>query len=203
MKLLNRSFSIFEDTLKTMKDFQILQSKLKRNKISCSIEGQRIIIGKAKVDMVTFIGLVILPLVVTSILVYLLSRNNEIVNANVMKIIIGIIFLVGTSLFYLKRMVLKHKSNKGLKTLYNNRVTIETKNSTISLGSDNIKNIIVQVEEFKEDFYLGRLVILSKDSNEYILFEFEDEGESSLINDLEWLGNYFIKYLKLDNLSLW
>ncbi|MFY0629746.1 MAG: hypothetical protein JXR05_05150 [Flavobacteriaceae bacterium] len=185
-----------------MKDYQILQSKLKRNKISCKIEGQRVIIGKAKIDTATFLGLVILPFIVTAILVYLVSRNNELVRLNFGKIIFGIIFLVGTSLFYLKRMVLKHKSNKGFKILYNNRLTIETKNNTVNLGADTIENITVQIEELKDDFYLGRLIILSKDSNEYTLFEFEDETQSLLINDLEWLSNYFVHYLKLDNLSL-
>jgi hypothetical protein len=175
-----------------MDNFQLLQSKLKRHKISCIKEGQRIIIGKSKIDMTTLLGLVILPIVFSLGLVYMFfAIDSELVIQNTFKILIAIVSLMITALFYLKRIVIKYKSNRSIKVLFNNQLKI----NDLSFSSHNINHIYFKVREEKDELQ-GQLYILDKNDIQYLILEI-DGNDEPIANDLTWILNYIETYLNL------
>lgn len=93
----------------------VLESKLKRHKISYSNENKKIIIGKPKTDYQTLIRLVALPIDSgIGICLLMILNNAEFIETNRGKIIAGIIFLFGTGFFNLSRISTKKQSNNTL-----------------------------------------------------------------------------------------
>jgi hypothetical protein len=173
-------------------NFYILKSKLKRSRISCRIEGQRIIIGKSKFDSGIVFGLILLPIVGVLLLIYLLTMDSGF-QLPYYKIIIGIFVLASTSFFYLKRVHSKSKSNRDIKILYQNTLRIkETK-----FHRDNIDDIYFIVEEVAENEFQAKLHIHDTSGNDHLILEFYDEDERYVQNDVNWFLNFFSDYLDI------
>ncbi len=169
-------------------NIKILQSKLKRNNISCVIEGQRVFIGNAKVNPITLL-LIILSLLVTATIVYLTLLTNYIK----LKFIFFAIVSLGTALFYIKRIVIKYRSNDKEKILYNNRLQIDN----LYFDSENIHGMHYKIDELKEDEeYQGTLYLRDSSERIFLIFQIEEESGSLIEKEMNWFLDFFADYLK-------
>jgi hypothetical protein len=167
----------------------LLKTKLNRLKISVEIQGNKIIIGKPRLDPVLFWGLIIAPIAAAILILYLLISSDYFST----KYIIFIIFLCGTSLFNFGRMGIKWGNNNSIKTLHNSSIKIgESK----KFDNKNILDFICEVKEIKDDLYQGKLLLEDSDNNLHVLFGFDDVSEQFVMNDLKWFADFFNEYVK-------
>lgn len=81
-------------------NISILESKLKRHKISYSNEYGKIIIGKPQTDYTDLIGLIAFPIIAAIVIcVFLILNDFENFSTSRGKILVGIILLFGIGLF--------------------------------------------------------------------------------------------------------
>ena len=174
----------------------LLQSKLKRLKISCKKEGNKIIIGKPKIDKTILFGLVIFPLF-TATLGLILMINTGYLYGKAVILIIGLFIF---AVFNFGRIGKKLGQNNSLKILENKCLKIILKKEIKRYDNANIKDIIYEIKENKlsnEIIYMGSVLLKDSKDNFHQILGFDDEDEKLLKNDLEWITNYFLDYLKL------
>ena len=172
----------------------ILESKLKRYKISYSNENGKIVIGKPKTDYGTLIGLVILPVVLAlGICLFMFINNVEFRG----KIIAGIIFLFGTGFFSYSRIKAKKQSNENLKTLDHKVIKIKNDFGEYTFDSKNIKDFEYFAEQIDEETYEGNLYLIDKEERKHQILGFDDENEKYVLNDLRWFSEYLINHVEL------
>ncbi|WP_405567106.1 hypothetical protein [Polaribacter sp. Asnod6-C07] len=171
--------------------------KLKRLKIKHFEQNGRIVIGKPKLDLVNFFGLIIFPLVTGITLLILFGGNIIEFEIGRGKIIATLIFLFGTAIFNFTRMGSKWGNNSSTKTLVNNSIKIKDENLEITFNSENVKELKPEITEIKEDFYEGTLNLIDLNDQKHIILGFDDENEQYLLNDLNWFVDFFSKYLKI------
>ena len=180
-----------------MEKNNILQLKLKRLKIKHFEQNGRIVIGKPKLDLVNFLGLIIFPLVAGITLLILFGGNIIEFEIGRGKVIAALIFLFGTAFFNFTRMSSKWGNNSSTKTLVNNSIKIKDENLEITFNSENVKELIPEIKEIREDLYEGTLNLIDLNNQKHIILGFDDENEQYLLNDLNWFVDYFSKYLKI------
>jgi hypothetical protein len=172
----------------------ILESKLKRHKVSYSNENGKIIIGKAKTDYGTLIGLVILPIVAAlGICLFMIINNAEFRG----KIIAGIIFLFGTGYFNYSRIRAKKQSNDNLKTLDYKTIKVKNDFGEYIFDSKSIKDFEYSVEQIDDETYEGNLYLIDKEERKHQIIGFDDENEKYVLNDLKWFSEYLINHVEL------
>ncbi|WP_417871721.1 hypothetical protein [Winogradskyella sp.] len=177
-----------------MNNTSILESKLKRHKISYSNENGKIIIGKSKTDFTTLIGLVILPvLAALGICLFILINNIELRG----KIIAGIILLFSTGFFSYSRLSAKKQSNDNLKTLEHKVIKIKNDFGEYIFDSKSIKDFEYSAEQIDEDSYEGTLFLIDNDERKHQILGFDDENEKYVLNDLKWFSEYLINHVEL------
>ncbi|CAM1367936.1 hypothetical protein [Tenacibaculum xiamenense] len=177
----------------------LLESKLKRLKISYSRENNKIVIGKAKMDYPVFFGLIVLPSVIgIALLVFLLSDSSISYRISNGKVIGALILLFGTAFFNISRMRAKSQSNQNLKILLNNSIQIKSSTTQVRLDSTNSKRFEPRIKEVQDDVLEGTLVLIDKSNNEHQILGFDSENEQYLEDDLKWFTNYFTEYLELN-----
>lgn len=176
----------------------ILESKLKRHKISYSNENGKIIIGKPQTDYTILIGLVAFPIIASiGISVLLILNNVEFIVTNSGKVIAVIIFLFGSGLFNLSRIKSKKQANDTLKTLNYKNIKIKNEFGEYTFDSNNIKNFEYSAEKINEEIYEGNLYLIDKENNKHQILGFDDEKKDYVLDDLKWFSEYLIKYTKL------
>lgn len=176
----------------------LLQSKLNRLKISCKKEGNKIIIGKPKTDKTILFGLVIFPLFAAISGLTLMINNGYLYG----KAVILIIGLVIFAIFNFGRIGKKLGQNNTIKILENNCIKIIEKKEIKRFDTSNIIDIIYEIKENKlsnEIVYMGTILLKDTNDNFYQILGFDDEDEKLLKNDLEWISNYFLDYIKLQS----
>ncbi|MBI6120117.1 hypothetical protein [Salegentibacter maritimus] len=172
----------------------ILESKLKRHKISYSKENEKIIIGKAKTDYGTLIGLAILPIIAAlGICSFIILNNGEFKG----KIIAGIIFLFGVGFFNLSRIRTKKESNDNLKTLDNKVIKVKNDFGEYIFDSKNIKDFEYSAEQIDDETYEGNLYLIDNEERKHQILGFDDENEKYVLNDLKWFSEYLINHVEL------
>ncbi len=168
-------------------DIKILQSKLKRNNIPCKIDGSRITIGKAKIDIITVI-LILLLLATIPILIYL-----SLIDFRLKFVIIGLIF-ISSALYYLKRLAINYRANNKVKILHNHQLSM----NNLNFDSTNIESIFAKIEEIKEDEeYQGELYIKDNKEQETLIIQVVEPNEQLINNEINWLINFFSSYLNV------
>ena len=176
----------------------ILESKLKRHKISYSIENGKIIIGKPKKDYLTLIGLIALPVIIAAGLsLLIIVEGFDSFERHRWKIIPGIVFLFGSGFFNYSRMTNKKQANENLKTLDKESIKIKGDFGEYNFDSKNIKDFIFSAEQITEDSYEGNLYLLDDNDRQYQILGFDDENEKYILDDLKWFTEYFINHVKL------
>ena len=180
-------------------DLDILKSKFRRHKISYQINGYKIVIGKAKIDYTTLIGLIILPfLVLIGALLYLIFIDNSIFIKMPLKLILLMMSSLGVSIFYLQRLISNKNANNIIKTFYNESLKLESKNFVGHFDRRNINAIFYEISFLEDNMYEGTLYLIDNQENLYTLLGFDDEEEKYVINDLKWFTKYFSDYLGLN-----
>ena len=173
----------------------ILESKLKRHKISYVSENGNIIIGKSKIDYSIVLGLIILPLLAAiGITAFLMWDNFDFFGANRGKIIVGILFLFGTAIFNITRIISKKKSNSNLKTLTNQTIKIKNTSGEYSFSYNNIIEFKYSVKEINKELYEGTLYLIDNKNQKHHILGFDDENEKYVLDDLIWFSHYFKEY---------
>lgn len=168
----------------------ILESKLNRLKISIQIQGNKIIIGKPKIDSLVFWSLIIAP-ISASILIFYLSINGGYISS---KQIILILFLLGTSIFNFGRMGIKKSNNNAIKVLHNSTIKI---GNNKKFDNQNTQEFIYELKEIRDDVYEGKLILKDIENKQHVILGFDDENEQFIMNDLKWLTDFFTDYIKL------
>lgn len=178
----------------------ILESKLKRHKISYSKENEKIIIGKPRIDYITLLGLVALPIIGgIGICLLLLSNDFEIFRRHSVKVIAGIVFLFGTGFFNLSRVKSKRKANDNLKILEDRTIKIKNQNKEYAFDKRNIRFFEYLTQQVNDEIYNGKLYLVDGDDEKHSILGFDDENEKYVIDDLIWFSEYFTNYVKLEN----
>lgn len=170
-------------------DFTIFQSKLKRNNISCSIEGQKVIFGKASFNVMDF-ALLLTFFVVSAVIFYFSFPSGTVRWKSV--------FLGGITMsagfFYLKRMLENYASNSAKKILYNERLQIGER----YFDSNNISKIYGEIIEIREDeVYQTTLFIENLNGDKTLILQLDESAESLAQNELNWMVSFFKKQLKV------
>ncbi|NRD20420.1 hypothetical protein HNV08_10215 [Winogradskyella eckloniae] len=173
----------------------ILESKLKRHKISFISDNGTITIGKSKTDYTILIGLIIFPLsTAVGITIFLIWDNFDFFGTHRGKIIAGILFLFGTAIFNFTRIVSKKQSNKTLKTLINRTIKIKNKFGENSFDTNNIKAFTHNIKEINEELYEGTLYLIDSKNQKHRILGFDDDNEKYVSDDLIWFSEYFKEY---------
>jgi hypothetical protein len=172
----------------------ILESKLKRHRISYSNENGKIIIGKSKADYGTLIGLVILPIVAAlGICLFMFINDVEFRG----KIIAGIILLFGTGFFSYSRIRAKKQSNDNLKTLDHKAIKIKNDFGEYTFDAKSIKDFEYSAEQIGEETYEGNLYLIDNEERKHQILGFDDENEKYVLNDLKWFSEYLMNHVEL------
>ena len=180
-----------------MQKNNILQLKLKRLKIKYFEKNGKIIIGKPKLDLFNFFGLIIFPFVAGVVLLIVFGGNIIEIEIGRGKLIAVLIFLFATAIFNFSRMGSKWGNNSSTKTLINNSIKIKNEKQEVTFNSENVQKLTVEITEIREDLYEGTINLLDLNNQKHIILGFDDENEKYLLNDLNWFEDYFSKYLKL------
>jgi len=182
----------------TKSNISILESKLKRHKITYSNENGKIIIGKPQTDYMTLIGLVALPIFSTlGICALLIWTNLEFIGGNYGKIIAGIIFLFGSGLFNLSRVKSKKQANDNLKTLGDKLIKVNNEFGEYTFDSNSIKDFEYSAEQIDKETYEGSLYLIDQDDRKHQILGFDDENEKYVLDDLKWFSEYLIRHTEL------
>ncbi|MFK7749268.1 MAG: hypothetical protein AB8B65_12805 [Kordia sp.] len=181
-------------------DTFLLESKLKRLKISFSKKNGKIIIWQAKLDYTILIGLILFPLLVAIAGIVFLFVEDIGLDASARKKIIGVIIFVGaiamTNCF---RMFLKFKSNKATKVLGYKEIIIKNKDTSIRFDAATIDKFTFTINEVSEENYRGSLFLVDTKAQEHLLLGFDSESEQYIIDDLKWFSNYFEQHVQLNS----
>ncbi|MFC5196565.1 hypothetical protein ACFPH8_14580 [Bizionia hallyeonensis] len=174
----------------------VLESKLKRHKISYSNDNGKIIIGKSKTDFGTLIGLVLLPIIAAlGISIFMLINNAEYRG----KIIAAIIFLFGTGFYNYSRTRSKKQSNNNFILLEDKAIKVKNDFGAYILDLKNIIDFEYTIEQIDEETFEGNLYLIDNEERKHQILGFDDEDEKYVLNDLKWFSKYLIKYVELNN----
>ncbi len=179
------------------KELAILEQKLKRLKINYISNNDEIVIGQSKTDYILIIGLIIFPLISALGLVLLIffSEQSILVSSHKVKIIAGIVVLLFMSAFNFSRFKSKKRSNSDLKILKNNKIQIQKPDNNLVFNKNNILDFQFKIEMITDEFYEGKLYLIDKTENSHLILGFDDENQAYLLDDLNWLANFFNTYI--------
>ncbi|WP_417238782.1 hypothetical protein [Bizionia sp.] len=174
----------------------VLESKLKRHKISYSNDNGKIIIGKSKTDFGTLIGLVLLPIIAAlGISIFMFINNAEYRG----KIIAAIIFLFGTGFYNYSRTRSKKQSNNNFILLEDKAIKVKNDFGAYILDLKNIIDFEYTIEQIDEETFEGNLYLIDNEERKHQILGFDDEDEKYVLNDLKWFSEYLINHVDLNN----
>lgn len=177
----------------------ILESKLKRHKISYSNENGKIIIGKAKTDYTTLIGLVALPILAAIGIILLMVWDKTLLSGTDQRKLITLsVFLFLGGLFIFSRIITKKTANRSLKYLEAKSIKIKNEFGEHSFDSGNINDFEYSVDQIQEKIYEGNLYLIDNKNRKHQLWGFDDENSKYVLNDLKWFADYLIKHTELE-----
>mgnify|MGYP000315449323 CR=1 FL=1 len=174
----------------------LLQSKLKRLKISFNKEGNKTIIGKSKIDKTTLFGLVLFPLF-TAIIAFILMVNTGFLYGKAVVFIIGLVLF---AIFNFGRIGKKIGLNSSIKILENNAIKIKNNKELKKYDKKNTIDFYYEIKEVnisKEIVYQGTVFLKDIDNNTIQILGFDDEDEKLLKDDLNWLISYFKQFTRI------
>ncbi|MGH1384634.1 hypothetical protein [Kordia sp.] len=186
-------------------DTILLESKLKRLRISFSKENGKIIISQAKMNYVVLIFLIILPILLgiglTSFFFFEEINIFEFSGTKTILLIGGMFFTAFANLY---RMRIKQKINKATKILGYKYITLTTKDQSVRFDAHTIEAFEYIVEEGEGDddenkMYHGTLFLVDTKQQKHLLIGFDAESEQYLIDDLKWFKTYFEKHVQLNS----
>lgn len=178
----------------------ILESKLKRHKISFSHDNGKLIIGKPSTNYTILIGLIILPILAgIGICIYIFLNDFAFAGRNLGKVIAALVLLFGTGFFNLSRVNAKKLSNNNLKTLEEKVINVKNEFGEYVFDSQNIKGFEYHTHQVDQETFEGNLFLVDMKDRKHQILGFDDENEQYAINDLKWFMQYLQNHLGLEN----
>jgi hypothetical protein len=176
-------------------DTIILESKLKRHKISFSKAGREIIIGRAKKDLVDYIGLVIIPLVFgIGVVPFYLSQVDGI-GPEIVHISAAAIFFIGIGSFNLMKRKRKRLANAFTKVFKDNKIIILTPEENYHLDKNTIKDIGVSNRPLGKKNHEGNLFVIDSKNRYHHILGFNDENEKYVEDDLKCFAEFILIHI--------
>lgn len=176
----------------------LLESKLKRLKISFAKENGNIVIGKSKIDLVALIVLIFFPIALaTGAIVFMSTSELDFSGSGGGKIWALIIFLFAVGIVNGFRLMNKSKANKLRKILGHKTIKIQTKETILSFDANNIKDFEHTITQVDNEIFAGNLFLVDTNNNKHLLLGFDDENEQYVLDDLFWFSDYFKKHVEL------
>ncbi|HLV92052.1 MAG TPA: hypothetical protein VKX34_02930 [Aequorivita sp.] len=180
----------------------LLESKLKRYKISYRNEKGTIKIGTSRIDYPTLIGLVILPIAGAVGIILLLCWNKTLSETYPIKTSLIAIFLLSGGLFYLRRIKKNKAANNSLKILENNIIKIKSKKGEFLFNSNSIKDFECSIDQLRVDLFEGNLYLIDFNDEKHQLLGIRGEDSKYILNDLKWFSEFFINYINISEYKL-
>lgn len=181
--------------MNTILNYNLLEQKLKRHKISCVIKNNKILIGKPKLDWFRIIGLIIFPFIIfIAGILFVTLNDREFFFKIMLRFILVELALLSIVVLNTRLIFSKMRSNDNIKILQHNCVKISNTNHLFDLR--NIKEFVFYIKQIEDNVFLGNLFLIDIDDQEHLLLGIEDEEEKYVINDLKWLSNFFLEYIK-------
>lgn len=178
-------------------NLKILESKLRRHKISYSKNNEEIIIGQAKKDILTYIVIGILPLafVIWSVL-YLIIYTNKF-RLEMLHLLVALIFLIGIGSFNLIKHHRKKNANRATKVFLKDKIIIKTPTKEHLLNSNTIKEIRVSNIPLDKENYEGNLFIVDTENKIHHILGFHDKNERYVSDDLQWFSDFILTQIRI------
>ncbi|QHI34843.1 hypothetical protein IMCC3317_01880 [Kordia antarctica] len=175
----------------------LLESKLKRLKISFAKVNGKITIGKPKVDYTQLFGLIILPIFLgLAASIFLITSAPEFRESYSGKIFGGIVLFFSIGVINILRILAKMKANKELKILEYKTIIIKTKEVSKRFDANNTKDFEYTIKKVDKETYEGKLFLIDTTSQKHLILGFDDENEQYVTDDLSWFSDYFKKHLQ-------
>ena len=173
-------------------NLEILASKLHRHKISYSKENGEIVIGKAKRDLVTYIGLGILPLAFgIGIIAFILLKIKGF-RMEMLHIFAAAFFLIGIGYFNLWKNKRKRLANSFSKVIKKDSIIIQTPSENFHLNANTIQHIRVTNQALDKENYEGNLFIIDNENRIHHILGFHDDNERYVSDDLQWFAKFIL-----------
>lgn len=175
----------------------LLESKLKRLKISFSKENGKIVISNAKLDLLVLFLLVFFPFVLavcTSL--FLIISTAEFSGKVELKIIGLIVFFLSVAIVNGLRIRSKLKANKNRKILDHKIIKIIENEQVMRFEASNVKDFEYTTKQLDKEIYEGKLFLIDTNNQKHLLLGFDDENEQYVLDDLYWFIDYFKKHLE-------
>ncbi|EDP95108.1 hypothetical protein U8527_12905 [Kordia algicida OT-1] len=177
----------------------LLESKLKRLKISFSKKNDKIIIAQSNTDYTILLGLIFLPIIAgIAILGFLFPIDSVIRESHSRKVIVASILFISFGITNIIRMRSKSKANKLTKVLGHKEIILNTKEASKRFDTNNIKHFDYTIKKLDEQTYSGNLFLVDTQQNKHLILGFDAETEQYLIDDLKWFSNYFSAHVQLN-----
>ena len=180
-------------------NFKILESKLKRHKISYKKVNEKIIIGKAKIDFVNYIGLGIMPIVCGLGILIFLIMNIRILELGVVHIAAGAIFLLSIGGFNIWKSKRKKLANSFPKVFRENKIIIKYPSEDYQLDINTIKEIRLNFNPLDKENFEGNLYIVDIKNQIHFILRLHDENKKYIEDDLKWFSDFILKQTELDS----
>ena len=185
-------------------DRAVLESKLKRHRISYFFEKDSLIIGKAKNDYLTIIGFIILPFIggVSLILLFYVFKTfgNPSFSGKIIFIVIALLLVSGYNFLKIK---FKKQTNNISKEFKNNKIIISYESDPFEITKENTLTIGHRKDKLTEEIYRGFVAIIDRNKDEHIILGIDDVNPQYLENDLHWFSTYIAKHLGNENDEKW
>mgnify|MGYP003683670345 CR=1 FL=1 len=176
----------------------LLESKLKRLKISFSKENGKIVISKPTNDYTTLLGLIVFPILCgIAILGFLLPSDSVIRESHSRKVIAVSIILISIGIANIVRMRGKLKANKLNKVLGHKEITLNTKEVSKRFDASNVKHFDYTLKQLDNETYNGNLFLVDSQNNRHLILGFDGDTEQYVTDDLKWFSNYFSEHIQL------
>ena len=176
----------------------LLESKLKRLKISFSKKNGKIIIAQSKADYTILVGLIIFPIIAgIAVLGFLFPVDSVIRESHSRKVIAGSIVLVSIGIANIIRMMTKSKANKITKVLADKEIILNTKETSKRFDANNIKHFKYTTKQMDQEIYYGDLFLVDVQNNQHRILGFDGDTEQYLVDDMEWFSKYFEQHVQL------
>ncbi|SMP26296.1 hypothetical protein SAMN06265375_1071 [Muriicola jejuensis] len=151
-----------------------------------------IIIGKAKNDLISYIGLGIVPIVFgIGVILFFFLKVDEF-RPEIVHISVGALFLIGIGSFNLIKHKRKRKANSFPKVFKDNKIIILTPQGSYNLDKKTIKEIRTSNKPLNKENHEGNLFVIDNENRIHHVLGFHDENEKYVQDDLNWFADFIL-----------
>lgn len=174
-----------------------LKLKLKRHKIAYELseDEKSLQLGKAKIELIHWIGMIIFPSSLSIISSYLFISGL----LPMIKLLAFFLVVLPTLYgFFGIGMILKRKkNNKNIKLFYQGKIVIISNGNEQVFTLDEIRDLDFSIEAGENELLSGVLYLIDNNLKKYPLIGIWDEDRKYLVGDLNYLRKHFMMLVGL------